>query len=365
MSELSGLQARALIDCDALRHNVNRARSISPHSKILAVIKADAYGHTIDIISRELEGKVDGFAVTSIEEGIRCRRNGVISPIVVLSAFSQVSHLDVIQELGLSPVIYNEIQLKWLEGTLNKKINVWLKVDTGMNRLGIRSDQVADYYQKLRNMPHVASITLMSHLSNADDLSDDYTDQQCREFIQVCRGYGSEQSLANSAGLAKWPQTHLDWNRPGLLIYGCSAVNDYHVDDLNLRPVMQLRATITSIKIVKQGQQIGYGGAYRTRSDQRIGVVGFGYGDGYPRSVDERACVVIRGRRSQIVGRVSMDMMTIDLDEFSEAKIGDEVTLWGNDLYVDEVAQWADTIPYELLCKVTSRVPRIAINGTS
>jgi alanine racemase len=239
-----------------------------------------------------------------------------------------------------------------------RPLNIWIKFDTGMNRLGIRVDQVRDVYQALRKNSSIGEIRLMSHLASADQQQDKFTGQQQQQFDHCVAQFDADASLANSAGIMMWPKTHYNWVRPGIMLYGVCPL-DQSAGNPQLSPVMRLQARIIATKDVDADETIGYGRTFRTTRQMRIAHVGFGYGDGYPRVVDARACVLVRGQRAPMVGRISMDIITIDTSNLDAVEAGDVVTLWGEQLRVEEVADWAGTIPYELLCKVTTRIPRV------
>lgn len=358
----SSWRARALIDLAALRNNIDQVRKISHGVKLMAVIKADAYGHGLKTICSATHEIVDAFAVATISEGIECRRIQNSKPIVVLSELWKQSQLDQFEENNLQVVVHNREQIKWLQEYRGNPLAVWVKIDTGMSRLGINPHEVDAIYKILNSLPGISEIRLMSHLANADDVEDDFTDHQIQTFKKVTNKYDCEKSLANSAGALGWSESHYSWIRPGLLLYGASPLLKNRPNKLNLQPVMQLQSRIIAIKNIGINQPVGYGGKFRTSKASKIAMIGIGYGDGYPRLVNANACVLIREQRAPIVGRVSMDMITVDITDITNVKVGDEVTLWGHNLRVEEVAEWAGTIPYELLCKVTTRIPRIPAN---
>jgi len=331
----------------------------------MAVIKADAYGHGFDTVCEAVHDQVDAFAVATIAEGIQCRNIQKHKPVVVLSEFWQQSQLHYFQQFQLQAVVHSPQQVDWICQYRGEPLSVWIKVDSGMNRLGIEPDTVEDTFNRINGLDSIKTVRLMSHLANADDIDDGFTDIQLSIFREATDTILCERSLANSAGVMRWPETHLSWIRPGLMLYGASPCNQRTdsptVSKIELMPVMQLQARLIAIKTVESDQAVGYGGAFRTRRKSRIGIVGLGYGDGYPRLDDSRACVLIGGHRAPVIGMVSMDMITIDITDLDSVNVGDEVLLWGHGLSVDEVARWAGTIPYELLCKITSRIPRIPV----
>ncbi len=358
------LRAWAVIDLQALHHNISIVRKLAPHSRIIAVIKADAYGHGLPAITESICRQVDGFAVATLSEGILCRQVQDCRPIVVLSEFWRASQLADFERYDMQPVIHGRQQAGWLQAWSGKPLTVWVKCDTGMNRLGIPGRQLAKICASLQALESIQTVRVMSHLANADIPDDRYTDRQLETFESACSSLRYEKSLANSAGIMRWKDTRKDWIRPGLMLYGVSPFMDWETDNVDLRPVMQLKARLISVKPVDENQPIGYGGFYRTRRPSRIGIAALGYGDGYPRNVDAGGCVLIHGRRAPVAGRVSMDMIAVDVTDHETAEVGDEVTLWGDGLPVEEVAGWAQTIPYELLSKVTPRIPRIVTGDT-
>ena len=323
------------------------------------MVKADAYGHGLEGISSAINLLVDGFAVATISEGIQCRSIQEHKPVVVLSEFWQQGQLNDFERHGLDPVIHSDAHVAWMAQYSGRPLNIWIKFDTGMNRLGIRVDQVRDVYQALRKNSSIGEIRLMSHLASADQQQDKFTGKQQQQFDHCVAQFDADASLANSAGIMMWPKTHYDWVRPGIMLYGVCPL-DQSTGNPKLSPVMRLQARIIATKDVDADETIGYGRTFRTTRQMRIAHVGFGYGDGYPRIVDARACVLVRGQRAPVVGRISMDMITIDTSILDAVEAGDVVTLWGEQLRVEEVADWAGTIPYELLCKVTTRIPRVS-----
>ena len=358
-------RARALIDADALRHNLARVRELAPGCRVMAVIKSNAYGHGMAAVSREIGARVDGFAVATLQEGIDCRRANPSTPVTVLSGLQQPDALDLCRRHRLDPVLHDLEHLRWLEHYRGAPLDPWLKIDTGMNRLGIAPARTGDAVARLRRNPRVGSIRLMSHLANADDGEDDYSAVQLKRFNLATAAHEMERSLANSAGVMRAPQTHFEWVRPGIMLYGGSPLRGHLGAQLGLRPVMQLEARLLAVKRVAKGQPVGYGGDFVAPNALRLGVVGFGYGDGYPRLLGADAAALVGGVRAPLIGRVSMDMLALDVSDCADADIGRRVVLWGRGLGVDEVANWAGTISYELLCKVSERVARITTTTTT
>jgi len=349
--------AYAVVDLTAVKHNLARVREYAPTSKIMAVIKANAYGHGLLQIAKALEG-VDGIAVARVDEAVSLRKAKIKCRITVLEGFVCEQELDELIQFDLDSVVHSIGQVEILENhSAQKKASVWLKLDTGMNRLGFNSDEFVSAYQRLKNCLGVKQpISLMTHFSTADDKDSDVTDKQLRLFKQLTKPYPGEKSIANSAGIIAWSESLSDWVRPGIMLYGVSPFSENSGADLGLNPVMSLHARLIAVKKIKAGEAVGYAGTWISKSPTILGVVAIGYGDGYPRTAKSGTPVLVNGKRVPIIGRVSMDMITVDLSSQPESKPGDKVTLWGEGLPVEEVAACADTIPYTLLCGVTQRV---------
>lgn len=348
---------QAVINLSACRHNLSIAKQVAPDSKNIAVIKANSYGHGMVKIAQALND-ADGFAVARIEEGIELREAGITIPILLLEGFTSASELTLVQKYNLDSVIHTESQVHLLEQAKSEAIAVVVKVDSGMHRLGFNPKELKNISQCLEKCTSINQpIKYMTHFSNADDKHDDKTLKQIEVFFQSVEGLSvSEISLANSAGILGWPQSHASWNRPGIMLYGVSPFINGTASAHGLKPVMTLSSKIISVKKVKKGEAIGYGGTYICDKDKTVGIVAIGYGDGYPRHAKTGTPVLVNGKRCSLLGRVSMDMICVDLSEQAEAKINNPVVLWGDGLAVEEVAEYADTIAYELLCGVTSRV---------
>jgi alanine racemase len=355
-------RTRALIDLSALRQNVKVIRKLAGDARVYAVVKADAYGHGIDNIVPAICHSVDGFAVATLEEGIRCRKYAENNAIMVLSEFSEPEQIDIFRQYQLQPVIHRERQARWVGESEGLSSGVWIKIDSGMNRLGISPENVTAIINMLRRSMKVKKLGLMSHLASADEMDSDQTPRQCERFLEYASGHQGEVSIANSAALIGWPQTRLDIVRPGLMLYGISPSQNQSALELGLRPVMQLESRLIAVKEISAGDAVGYGASWTASKPTKIGVAGFGYADGYPRRISNRGSVIVRDRSAPVIGKVSMDMMTLDLTGCGEVQEGDIAELWGPKLGVEIVAGWADTIPYELLCSVSPRVPRIPIN---
>jgi len=358
-------RAHALIHLAALRSNIARVRELSCGAGVMAVIKADAYGHGLKTISSSIRDQVDAYAVATLKEGIECRQAQSLKPVVVLSEWWCAEQLRDFEAYRLQPVVHHRNHCEWIASYTGSPLSVWLKIDSGMNRLGVSTKEALSIYKKLLKLDGVKAVRAMSHLANADRAHDDFTKNQLKTFRTCSAAMDCEKSLANSGGIINWPETRFQWVRPGLMLYGASPVAGVSPEKLGLSPVMQLQARLISVKSARKGESVGYGSDAITRRDSVIGIVGLGYGDGYPRVVSNEAAVSIGGRRAPLLGRVSMDMITVDLTGLEGVNVGDVVTLWGKELNVDEVARWAGTIPYEILCKVTTRIPRISVSRIS
>jgi len=349
--------AEASIDLGALRHNLSIARAKAPGSGVVAVIKANGYGHGIERTARALHD-ADIFAVARLNEAQALRAAGIRHPILLLEGFANSEELRAIAGEGFQVVIHRrgQVDLMWETHDIAALI-AWLKVDTGMHRLGFAPDEASVAYQHLSAAPTVAGKPrLMTHLANADNRGDPLTQQQLDRFVHVAHETEGECSAANSAGILGWPASHLEWIRPGIMLYGVSPFVDDSGQAHGLRPVMTLRSTVIAVRTLPKGAAIGYGGAWVCPESMPVGVVAIGYGDGYPRHATSGTPVLVEGTRVDLIGRVSMDMICVDLRKRPQTRVGDTVTLWGDGLAVEEVARSAATIPYQLLCGVTQRV---------
>lgn len=349
--------SRVVIDKQALKHNLQRVRELAPNSKTMAIIKADAYGHGLVRVANTL-GEADAFGVACLEEAEQLRTASITTPIVLLEGPHKAVDLTSIVQLQLEIVVHNEFQLAILEqATLDEPLQVWVKIDTGMHRLGFPLDDVSNILNRIAQCKNIKpSFRLMTHLATANELNNPLTQQQLENFKQVCGGLEAEKTIANSAAVIAFPEAHADWNRPGLMLYGVSPMVDKHAHELRLKPVMTLESELISIQKLRKGEPVGYGATWRCPEDMPVGVVAAGYGDGFPRHAKSGTPVLVNGVRCALIGRASMDMLTIDLRSQPQAEIGDRVVLWGESLPVEEIAQHADTIPYELLCGVHKRL---------
>lgn len=349
---------RATINLSALKHNWDAACAHAPRSRVLAVVKADAYGHGAARVAGALSG-AQAFGVAGIDEAVALREAGIRAPICLLSGFQESAELPVMARHAIGSVVHEETQIEDLQAArLDRPIAVWLKIDSGMHRLGFAPAQVEAAVARLVAVPAVGELRLMSHFANADDTADDYTAAQLKCFLDIAVKYKYACSIANSAGVVAWPDTHLDWVRPGIMLYGASPLLGRAAVDLGLQPVMSLTSRIIAVRTLQAGDPIGYGGDWVCPAATRVAIIACGYGDGYPRHAPSGTPVWIAGRAAPLVGRVSMDLLAVDLAAHPEAQVGTPVELWGAHLPVDTVAHHAGTIAYELLCGVTARVPR-------
>jgi alanine racemase len=350
--------ATAVIDRKALISNFNYVKSLAPKANVLAVLKANAYGHGLEQIAKALP-QADAFGVARIDEALALRKAGVEQAIVLLEGFFEASDLPLLVEHNLQTIVHNPQQLSTIsQAKLKQPIKVWLKIDTGMHRLGVDPAEFSDYYQVLSNCNNVQQpMVLMSHFASADEQKNPSNQAQIRMFEQVTKGYDEARSLSNSAGIYAWPAAHYEWVRPGLLLYGVSPMDSPgKSDDMAIKPVMTLQSSLIAVRTLAKGEGVGYGGTWISSEATKIGVVAIGYGDGYPRHAKNGTPVLLNGRRVPLIGRVSMDMICIDLGLHATDNIGDIAILWGQDLAIEEIAECATTIAYELLCNISRRV---------
>jgi len=347
----------AVLNNTALRHNLNVVRQYAPGAKVMAVIKANGYGHGLIRVAKELRTS-DAFAVARVDEGIRLRKAGITQRIVVLEGFVCHEELALIERFQMETVLHCDEQLDMLESidTANY-INCWLKLDTGMHRLGFDVTQVTRVINRINQCRSIAKpVPLMTHLANADDVNDSATDQQIKIFNNVTAHISEQRSIANSSGILEWKTSLSDWVRPGIMLFGVSPFSNKNGTEYGLKPALTLYSKLLAIKDLKVGDAVGYGGLWVCKRPMKLGVIATGYGDGYPRSAASNTPVLVNGCRAPLVGRVSMDMITVDLTHCQSARIGDQVVLWGEELPVEEIARCASTIPYTLMCGITQRV---------
>ncbi len=351
--------SRALIDLDALRHNLSVAARYAPGSKNLAVIKANAYGHGMEEAARALGPHADALAVATIDEAVSLREAGINDSVLVLQGVSTRDEVREAAARKLWLMVHDGGQLQVLLGHNGPPLGVWLKIDTGMHRLGIAPADVADACARLTASPAVSQPpVLCTHRACADDLESPVTAQQLGLFSNCTEDLALPLSIANSAGIMHWPETSSDWNRPGIMLYGCEPTGAY-VGESELEAVMTVTSEIMAIRDIGPGEGVGYGHRWKADAPSRIGTVSIGYGDGYPRHASNGTPVLVNGKRLPLVGTVSMDMITVDLSGHDEVRVGDPVEAWGKNLPVNEVAWHAGTIGYELLAGMTARLPRV------
>jgi len=344
----------AAIVSAALRHNLAVVRRHAPRSRVLAVVKANAYGHGLMRAAAALSG-ADGFALLELEDAVRLREAGFKQRIVLLEGFFDAGELPILVRHGLATVVHNMEQVEVLEGFPgDARLDVMLKANTGMNRLGLDPSGFAQALERLRRNPRVREITLLTHFADADEARG--VGWQL-ERLRRLSGHGTlPMSLANSAAILRYPETHCDWVRPGIMLYGCSPFSEGVGTESGLKPAMTLESRIIGVQELKAGDEVGYGGAFRAERNMRAGVVACGYADGYPRHAPTGTPIQVAGRMTRTLGRVSMDMLCADLTPVPEAGVGARVVLWGDGVPVERVAAAAGTVGYQLLCAVAPRV---------
>lgn len=350
------------IDEKALLHNVQRVKACAPGCKIIAMVKANAYGCGLSSVLPVLDGQVDAFGVASLDEALTLRALGNQNECILVQGVFNADELPLVAKHGLQCVVHHQRQLTWILTTpLAKKIKVWVKVDTGMHRLGFDPIEVNDVMQALQNCPWIDSeIGLMTHLACADEPNHPDNQAQLQKFNDLPDfGVNIVRSVANSAAIMALSEMHADVVRPGIMLYGVSPFSNQIGADLGLIPVMRFESAVSSIHHYPPYARIGYSGTWHSDKPSIIGIVPVGYGDGYPRHIEAGTSVWVNGFMAPVVGRVSMDMLTIDLTDCSRVNVGDRVELWGQHVPVEKIAKSAGTIPYELLCQVTERVRKV------
>ena len=357
MSDAIQPMVSATVDTSALQHNLQAVRARAPAARVMAVVKANAYGHGLVAVARALDG-ADAFAVARVDEGLMLRRAGIVKPIVLLEGVFDAAQLAAAGAAGFELVVHAPEQVALLRAGGAHSFRIWLKMDSGMNRLGMTAAEFAAAYELLATLPSVRRpVNAFTHLASADEPERDSTAIQLARFAAATRFVQGERSIANSAGLLNFPDALADWVRPGLMLYGVSPMSGATGADHGLKPVMTLHSRIIAVKSVDRGDQVGYGGAWTATRRTRLAVAAVGYGDGYPRGIRDGAPVLVNGRRAPLAGRVSMDMIGIDVTDIEPpVAVGDPVVLWGAGLAVEEVAANAGMIPYELLCGISQRV---------
>ena len=349
---------RAVIDRAAFVYNYRHAKSLAPDARAVAVVKANAYGHGAVALSRALADEADAFGVACIEEAKELRAAGIHNDIVLLEGVFEPDELVDVDVEQFIQVVHAEHQLRWLlDRRPRRPYRVWLKLDSGMHRLGFDNEGFHSAYATLRDCAHVAELVPVTHFACADETDNAYTQRQLEVFRSATQGLANDFSVANSAATLGLPATRGGWIRPGIMLYGASPLGQANPSGDLLRPVMSLESAIIAIRDLAAGEAVGYGRRFICERPMRVGVVAIGYGDGYPRHAEDGTPVAIDGVRSRVVGRVSMDMMTVDLSPVPDAHVGSVVELWGEQILANEVAWHADTIAYELFTGVTRRVP--------
>lgn len=351
--------ARVIFNPAAARSNLEVVKARAPGRRVLAIIKGDGYGHGVVRMARAL-ASADAFGVASVEEAVRLREAGITQAIVLLEGPFEASELAEIAVHRLESVVHNREQVDWF-ARQELLTPLWIKIDTGMHRLGFAETELPLVIEALATRGRC--LRLMSHFASAHLKGDASVTAQLAGFQRLVESRTHERCLANSSAILAWPQTHADWVRPGLMLYGVSPFADSVGTALGLQPAMTVTSALIAVKQVAAGGGVGYGKAYRCPRDTRIGVVAFGYADGYPRHAATGTPVLVNGLRTQVLGEASMDMMMVDLSTLPRARIGDPVVLWGDGLPVEEIARCAGTIPYELLCRMRMRAHFVELGG--
>ncbi|WP_426702520.1 alanine racemase [Rhodanobacter sp. Col0626] len=349
----------ATIHLGALRHNLARLKALAAPAKVMAVVKADAYGHGLERVARALDGEADAFAVVALGDGLRLRAAGHRQRIVVLSGPDNARDIAEMQRLQLDAAIHHDVQLQWLAQAYptRGRLRVWLKIDSGMHRLGFAPERVADVHGQLAAMAGIdPDIGLLTHFSDSEVFAGEQTPAQIARFNRATHMFNGPRSLSNSAAVLGWPDARGDWVRTGGLLYGLSVVDGKSGEDFGFRPAMTLSTRLIAINQIGKGERIGYNGTWVCPEDMPVGVAAVGYGDGYPRSAEAGTPVLAGNQRVALIGRVSMDLITLDLRNAPGANIGDPVVLWGPELPVERIAATSGTISYDLTCGMTRRV---------
>lgn len=366
---------QAEIDLAALQHNFFRTQAFTTHSRHFAVVKANAYGHGQVRVARALhQANVDGFATLRIEDALEMRQAGLNEPILLLEGLFSYDEVKTALEQQMSVVVHHHEQLQLLQKFVvehpdySQKIDVFLKINSGMNRLGLAPKEVLETYLQLQDCPIVRDLFLMTHFALADEPEGVQAQMEVMYWVMeqfkrydLKLGEQLRCCLANSAAIMRYPETHYDWVRPGVMLYGSSPFTNQTAEYFDLRPVMTLRSHLIGIQELRPGERVGYGGVYTAPERMRVGIVACGYADGYPRHAETGTPILVDGIRTQTLGRVSMDMLCVDLRHVPEAHLGSDVILWGRGLPIDQVAAACGTISYELMCAVAPRVKIVEI----
>ncbi|PKG99404.1 alanine racemase [Paraglaciecola sp. MB-3u-78] len=357
--------AKIIIDLAAIQANCRLAQTLAPHSKTVAVVKADAYGHGAVEVTKALEPQVEMFTVSCLEEALILRENGLKKPILLLEGCFDIGELKIALDNQCEIIVHSRLQLEQLLNTrLKTPLNIWLKIDTGMHRLGILPKEVESIYAKLVESSNVNNIVLMTHFAHADAVGGAHTAKQISQFetciqpIVAHANHKVELSMANSAALLAWQQTRVDWNRPGIMLYGLSPFAETIEEATALIPAMNFESQVIALREILTGESVGYGCTWTAQRPSVIATIAVGYGDGYPRTAKSGTPVLINNQRAPLAGRVSMDLISVDVTELANVQLGDKAVLWGKTLSANEVASWADTIGYELVTRMPRRVTR-------
>lgn len=361
--------AKITIDLAAIQANCHLAQTLAADSKTVAVIKADAYGHGAIEVAKALEPQVEMLAVSCIEEALILRENGLTKPILLLEGCFDKAELKIAHTNQCEIVVHSASQLVNLTNvTFESPINVWLKIDSGMHRLGILPPEVESTYAKLKASKNINNIILMTHFAHADNIDGEHTIKQIGQFKQCIGPIVADAnqkvalSMANSAALLAWQQTRVDWNRPGIMLYGLSPFDEPLEQTKQLIPVMTFESQVIAIREISIGESVGYGCTWIAKRSSVIATIAVGYGDGYPRTANSGTPVLINQQRAPLAGRVSMDLISVDVTDLGNVQIGDKVELWGKELSANEVASWAGTIGYELVTRMPRRITRLFVN---
>ncbi len=355
---------RAIIDLEAIRHNYRYLKNAAGGNRLIAVVKADAYGHGAGEVAQAL-AEADAFAVAAVGEALDLRRLGIGQKILVMGGFTSAAELDACIEAGIDPVVHHRFHLDCLEASGDlRNMDCWVKFDTGMGRLGFALDEATAVLERLQSMPGLGEIRLMTHLASADMLDSDFTRRQI-ERIRSLALDSYEWGIANSAGILGWPGARRQWARTGIALYGADPLSDRESAKRQLLPAMTMKSLLLAVNVHRSGDVIGYANTYTCPRDMKIGIVATGYADGYPRHKVDTARVGIRDRLCDVVGRVSMDMLTVDVSAFDDLDVGEEVILFGVSPHVSDLADCSETIAYEILCNVGAHVRREYVGGSS
>jgi alanine racemase len=349
----------ATVRLSAVSKNYSLACQKSPGSKSIAVIKANAYGHGMIKVARQLEDQVPAFAVVSLDEAVQLRDAGILKPVLILQGVNRAEEIDVAAAMDFWLMLHQRQQAELLaSANPSAPVRAWVKLDTGMHRLGVAADDLDRLCAQLASTAHVEQgVVLCTHLACADDPENPMTSEQVRS-IRSCAGrHQLPLSIANSAGILFWPESHAEWNRPGYMLYGNCPTGAYDAGSAGLHPAMTMNSEIIAIRHLAPGEGVGYGLDWVAKRPSSIGTIAIGYGDGYPRHAPSGTPVLVKGQRVSLVGRVSMDAIGVDLTDLENVEVGDPVELWGQNLSVNEVAAAAGTIGYEILAGLTGRVP--------